>query len=66
MTTRPIVTRIRYNRASAAEQLNISLRQLDYLRSTGKLIGRKDGGSVYFDHEELTSYARSCPSEGGE
>lgn len=63
MSTKTIVTRIRYNRASAAEQLDISLRQLDYLRKTGELTGRRDGGSVYFDHEELVSYARSRPSE---
>ena len=55
--------RIRYSRHEAAEQLSISIRKLDYLRAERKIIGRTDGGSVYFDHEELVSYARSCPAE---
>ena len=57
-------TRIRYTRAEAAQQLSLSLRQLDYLRSAGKLIGRVDGKFIYFDHDELVSYAKSCPAEG--
>ncbi|WP_280320182.1 hypothetical protein [Nocardia wallacei] len=57
-------TRIRYTRTGAAEQLSISLRQLDYLRAQGKLIGRVDGTHTYFDHDELVSYAKSCTPEG--
>lgn len=57
-------TRIRYTRAEAAEQLAISVRQLDYLRADGKIIGRVDGKNVFFDHDELLSYAKSCTAEG--
>lgn len=59
-------TRIRYPKAEAAEQLGISVRTLDKLRADGKIIGRIDGGRVFFDRTELESYARSCPPEGTE
>lgn len=59
-------SRIRYSKAEAAEQLSISVRALDRLREQGEIIARVDGGRVYFDHDELTSYARSCPAEGDE
>lgn len=58
--------RIRYTKFEAAEQLSISVRKLDYLRAEGKLIGRVDGGRVFFDEDELRSYAKSCPPEGTE
>jgi len=58
--------RIRYSRTEAAQQLSIGLRKLDYLRAQGKIIGRVDGGQVFFDHDELVSYAKSCPPEGDE
>nr|WP_156959451.1 hypothetical protein [Nocardia sp. BMG51109] len=44
--------------------LSISLRQLDRLRTDGKIIGRVDGKRTYFDHDELVSYAKSCAPEG--
>ncbi len=59
-------TRIRYSKAEAAEQLGISVRTLDKLRADGKIVGRLDGGRVFFDHEHLLGYARSCAPEGTE
>lgn len=56
-------TRIRYTRAQAAAQLSISQRQFDRLRDEGKIIGRWDGGRIYFDHSELESYAKNCVPE---
>ncbi|MGW4119857.1 helix-turn-helix domain-containing protein [Nocardia sp. NPDC004711] len=57
-------TRIRYAKAEAAQMLSISISTFDRLRRAGKIIGRQDGGRVFFDHTELESYARSCPAEG--
>lgn len=56
-------TRIRYPKRMAAEMLSISERTLDRLRESGKIIARTDGGRVFFDHDELVSYARSCAVE---
>ncbi len=56
--------RIRYSRSEAARQLSISERTLDKLREEGKLIGRVDGRRVFFDRDELVSYAKSCRPEG--
>ncbi|WP_029931032.1 DNA-binding protein [Nocardia otitidiscaviarum] len=56
--------RIRYTRAEAAHMLSISLRQLDTLRERRAIIGRRDGKQVFFDHDELLSYAKSCTPEG--
>lgn len=61
--TAPTKRRIRYTRAAAAEQLSISLRQLDRLRESGQIVGRRDGSHTYFDDDELRSYAKSCPPE---
>ncbi|WP_405490366.1 helix-turn-helix domain-containing protein [Nocardia sp. NBC_00511] len=58
--------RIRYTKADAAQMLSISVRKLDYLRAEGKIVGRLDGGHIFFDHDELESYAKSCPAEGDE
>lgn len=55
--------RIRYSRKDAAEMLSVSLRKFDQLRSEGKLVGRRDGGQILFNHDELVSYANSCESE---
>lgn len=66
MTASAAKGRIRYTRTEAAEQLSISLRKLDYLRAEGKIIGRIDNGHVFFDDDELRSYAKSCPPEGVE
>lgn len=55
-----IQARIRYGKREAAETLCISVRQLERLMADGSLIGRRDGGRVFFDHDELVSYARSC------
>lgn len=52
--------RIRYTKEDAARQLSISVRQLERIRLAGKIIGRQDGGRVFFDHDELRSYALSC------
>ena len=64
MTVQAAKNRIRYAKAEAAEQLGISVRTLDKLRADGKIIGRIDGGRVFFDHEELVSYSKSCAPEG--
>ena len=56
--------RIRYTKAEAAEQLSISERTLDRLRAAGDIVARLDRGRIYFDHSELESYAKNCPSEG--
>lgn len=56
--------RIRYTKSEAAQLLSISERALDRLREAGKIIGRLDGRNVYFDHDELVSYAKSRPAEG--
>lgn len=58
--------RIRYTRSDAARALSISVRSLDRLRQDGKIVARRDGGRVFFDHSELESYAKSCPAEGDE
>ena len=58
------IPRIRYTKAEAARALSISPRSLDRLRELGKITARIDGGRVFFDHAELVSYAKSCPSEG--
>lgn len=58
------ISRIRYTKAEAAHVLSISQSTLDRLRADGKIIGRRDGGRVFFDHDELQSYAKSCPPEG--
>ncbi|TLF72876.1 helix-turn-helix domain-containing protein [Nocardia cyriacigeorgica] len=58
--------RIRYTKAEAAYQLSISVRTIDRLREEGKLIARRDGSRIYFDHSELESYAKSCPVEEGQ
>ncbi|SNY84326.1 Helix-turn-helix domain-containing protein [Nocardia amikacinitolerans] len=59
-TQRP---RIRYGKAEAAALLAISPRQLDRLRERGEIIARVDGGRVFFDHDELESYAKTRPVE---
>lgn len=64
MTAPSEAMRIRYSREGAAEQLSISKSQVDRLRAAGKLVGRVDGGRVFFDRDELVSYAKSCPCEG--
>ncbi len=66
MTVTQAKGRIRYTRSEAAQMLSISLRKLDYLRTAGKIIGRLDNGHVFFDDDELRSYAKSCPPEGTE
>jgi len=58
--------RLRYTKAEAAEQLSISVRTLDKLRERGELIGRVDGGRIFFDRSELESYARSRPAAGSD
>ncbi|MEU6580623.1 helix-turn-helix domain-containing protein [Nocardia sp. NPDC046763] len=58
--------RIRYTKADAAQMLSISISTLDRLRMAGKIIGRVDGGRVFFDHDELVSYSKSCTPEGDE
>ncbi|WP_306365503.1 hypothetical protein [Nocardia sp. CC227C] len=58
--------RIRYTRAEAAHMLSISLRQLDTLRERREIVGRRDGKQVFFDHDELFSYAKSRTPEGVE
>ncbi|WP_159850233.1 helix-turn-helix domain-containing protein [Nocardia sp. CY41] len=55
--------RIRYGKGEAAQMLSISPRQLDRLRERGAIIARIDGGRVFFDHDELVSYAKSQPAE---
>ncbi|MGW3545858.1 helix-turn-helix domain-containing protein [Nocardia niigatensis] len=64
MTTTTLTrTRIRYSKTEAAQMLSISVRTFDRLRAAGKIIGRQDGGRVFFDHDELVSYAKSCEPE---
>lgn len=58
------IPRVRYSRAEAAQALCISPRQLDRLRERGEIVGRVDGGRIFFDHDELVSYAKSRPAEG--
>ncbi|MFE3698619.1 helix-turn-helix domain-containing protein [Nocardia tengchongensis] len=55
--------RVRYSKADAAYMLSMSVRTLDRLRRSGKIVGRRDGGRIYFDRTELESYSRSCPPE---
>ncbi len=64
MTAAHAKGRIRYSKAEAAEQLSISVRTLDKLRERGELIGRQDGGRIFFDRSELESYAKSRPPVG--
>lgn len=62
----PDRVRIRYSKEDAAQMLSISTRTFDRLRASGQIIGRRDGGRVFFDHAELESYAQSRPAEGDE
>jgi hypothetical protein len=51
------VTRLLYDRKSAASQLSISVRSLDYLVSGGSIRVRRIGGRVLITHKELERFA---------
>jgi excisionase family DNA binding protein len=53
------ITRILHDRESAAEQLSISVRSLDYLVANKKLGIRRIGKRVLIPHSELVKFARA-------
>jgi len=50
--------RIRYDRTSAAHQLGISVRTLEYRIAQGQLATTREGSKVMITHSELMRYAR--------
>ena len=52
-----LTTRILYDRKSAAQQLSISVRSLDYLIAAKKLATRRIGKKVLVPHGELVRFA---------
>lgn len=51
-------TRILYDRKSAAQQLSISVRSLDYLIAAGSIPTRRINSAVRIRHEDLKAFAR--------
>lgn len=51
-------TRLLYDRRSAANQLSISVRALDYLLAQGKFNTRKIGKKVLIPHADLVRFAK--------
>jgi hypothetical protein len=52
-------TRLLYDRKSAARQLSISVRSLDYLVARKQLGTRRIGKKVLIPHAELVRFARA-------
>jgi hypothetical protein len=52
------LTRLLYDRKSAAQMLSISVRSLDYLISRKELDTRRIGKKVLVPHRELVRYAQ--------
>jgi hypothetical protein len=52
-------TRMLYDRKTAAQQLSISIRSLDYFLAAGKFRTRRIGRKVLIPHSELTKFAQS-------
>lgn len=50
--------RMLYDRKSAAEQLSISVRSLDYLIGRQDIPTRRIGGRVLIRHEDLKAFSR--------
>jgi hypothetical protein len=50
-------TRLLYDRKSAAMQLSISIRSLDYYLAAGEFKTRRIGRKVLIPHSELTRFA---------
>ncbi|AHH22126.1 hypothetical protein NONO_c73700 [Nocardia nova SH22a] len=57
--TPTVPKRIRCKRKEAAILLAISESTLDRLRAAGEIVARLDGGCVFYDYDELVSYAKS-------
>jgi hypothetical protein len=51
-------TRMLYDRKSAATQLSISIRALDYLIAAKKLNTKRIGSKVLIAHSELVRYSK--------
>ncbi len=51
-------TRLLYDRKSAAQQLSISVRSLDYLVANRKILTRRIGSRVLIHHDDLTRFAQ--------
>jgi excisionase family DNA binding protein len=54
-----MVEKLLYDRRSAAEQLSISIRSLDYLVANKKLATRRIGKKVLIPRAELVRFARA-------
>lgn len=54
----PDETRLLYDRKSAAHQLSISVRSLDYLIANKRMTTRRVGGRVLIPYDELRKFAR--------
>jgi len=52
-------TRLLYDRKSAAPQLSISIRSLDYYLAAGRFKTRRIGRKVLIPHSELVRFAAS-------
>jgi hypothetical protein len=55
--------RMMYDRKSAAQQLSISVRSLDYLISRSLIPTRRIGSRVLVRHEDLKKFARGNHTE---
>lgn len=55
----PNATRLLYDRESAALQLSISIRSIDYYIAAGELKTRRKGRKVLIPHAELVRFAAS-------
>lgn len=53
------VQRILYDRKSAAVQLSISVRSLDYLIAQGKFNTRRIGKKILIPHADLVRFAKA-------
>lgn len=53
------MTRLLYDRATAAEMLSTSARRIDELRRAGHLLAVKEGGSWKFRYDDLARYVES-------
>jgi len=56
------ITPLLYDRQGAADVLSVSLRQIDYLLSSGTISSRRIGRKRLIEHDELIRYAKMLPA----
>lgn len=59
MSMHNVAPRLLYDRKSAAYQLSLSVRSIDYLIANKRLNARRKGKKVLIPHAELVRYAAS-------